>query len=104
LEGLRIENVAIFCGHLEYFKAIWYILRSLGNAVAIFPVLVCCVKKNLATLISGRKCTVASVVAKPSTVVQLGKNDDKNRSTCIITQLHSSLEQLCREFHDKNNF
>jgi hypothetical protein len=26
LEGLRLENVSIFCGHLEYFKDILYIL------------------------------------------------------------------------------
>jgi hypothetical protein len=25
LEGLGIENVGIFCGHLEYFMAIWNI-------------------------------------------------------------------------------
>jgi hypothetical protein len=25
-EGLVMENVDIFYGHLEYFKAIWYIL------------------------------------------------------------------------------
>jgi hypothetical protein len=31
----------IFYGHLAYFLAIWY----------IFPVLVCCSKKNLATLL-----------------------------------------------------
>jgi hypothetical protein len=31
----------IFCGHLVYFVAIWY----------IFPVLVCCTKINLATLL-----------------------------------------------------
>jgi hypothetical protein len=30
----------IFCGHLVYFMVIWY----------IFPVLVCCTTKNLATL------------------------------------------------------
>jgi hypothetical protein len=31
----------IFCGNLVYFMVIWY----------IFPVLVCCTKKNLATLV-----------------------------------------------------
>jgi hypothetical protein len=30
----------IFCGHFIYFIVIWY----------IFPVLICCIKKNLATL------------------------------------------------------
>jgi hypothetical protein len=30
LEGLRRENVEIFYGHLEYFTAIWNILRPFG--------------------------------------------------------------------------
>jgi hypothetical protein len=29
LEGLRIENVGMFYGHLEYITAIWYILWPL---------------------------------------------------------------------------
>jgi hypothetical protein len=41
---------------LEYFAAIWYTLWPIGNAVVIWyvsaPALVCCVKKNLATLSS----------------------------------------------------
>jgi hypothetical protein len=49
-----VEKFGIFHGHLERIKmAIWYILNPFGNFVAIwhvFPVLVFCVKKNLATL------------------------------------------------------
>jgi hypothetical protein len=48
----------IFCGHLVYVVAIWYILWPFGifcghlaYFMVIFPVLVCCPKKNLATLI-----------------------------------------------------
>jgi hypothetical protein len=56
LGGLAIENIGtfyghyigLFCGHLVYFVAIWYILWLLG---ILFPVLMCCTKKNLATLI-----------------------------------------------------
>jgi hypothetical protein len=59
LEGFRMND---FYGHLEYFTAIlniftaiWYILWSSGifcsHMVNIFPVLVRCTKKNLATLI-----------------------------------------------------
>jgi hypothetical protein len=29
-EGLGMENVGIFFGHLEYFTAIWYILWQFG--------------------------------------------------------------------------
>jgi hypothetical protein len=50
-----MENVGIFYGHLGYFAAIWYILWPFGNVVVIWyifsPVLVCFVKKNLATLV-----------------------------------------------------
>jgi hypothetical protein len=47
-----MEKVGLFYGHLEYFTAIWYIFGKFsGNSVCIFfPVLVSCVKKNLATL------------------------------------------------------
>jgi hypothetical protein len=33
LEGLGIENVGIFYGHLQYFTAIWNILWPLGNVM-----------------------------------------------------------------------
>jgi hypothetical protein len=36
-----LRPFCIFCGHLGYLMVIWY----------IFPVLVCCTKKNLATLV-----------------------------------------------------
>jgi hypothetical protein len=41
LEGLAVEGVGAFYGHLVYFMVIW----------CIFPVLVCCAEKNLATLV-----------------------------------------------------
>jgi hypothetical protein len=40
----------IFCGYLEYFIVLWY----------IFPVLVCCSKKNLATLLTVTGINAAS--------------------------------------------
>jgi hypothetical protein len=36
-----LRPIGIFYGHLVYFLVVWY----------IFPVLVCCTKKNLATLV-----------------------------------------------------
>jgi hypothetical protein len=36
LEGLGTEKVGMFCAHLEYTTAIWYILRPFGNLVAIW--------------------------------------------------------------------
>jgi hypothetical protein len=56
-EGLGMENVCIFYGHLEYFTIIWYILWPFGKfgsllVCAFFSVLVCLAKKNLATVVS----------------------------------------------------
>jgi hypothetical protein len=54
-EGIGVEKVDMFYGHLDYIMAIWYILWPFGNLVAILvhftTFLEYCVKKNLATLI-----------------------------------------------------
>jgi hypothetical protein len=42
-----MDDVGIFYGRFVYFATIWYILWTLG---IFFPFLVCCAKKNLATL------------------------------------------------------
>jgi hypothetical protein len=52
--GLEMENLVIFYGHfgtfktIRFFISIYYILRQFG---IYFPTLVCCKKKNLATLV-----------------------------------------------------
>jgi hypothetical protein len=50
-----MEDVRIFYGHLVYFAAIWYSFLPFG-ILWLFgtfsPGLVCCTKKNLATLIA----------------------------------------------------
>jgi hypothetical protein len=49
-----------FYGPSEYSKAIYYTLWSLGNIELIwyiFPVLVYCIKRNLASLIGGSAST-----------------------------------------------
>jgi hypothetical protein len=43
-----MEDVGKFYGPLVYFVAIWYDLWLFG---ILFPVSVCCTKKNLATLV-----------------------------------------------------
>jgi hypothetical protein len=53
-QGLRLKNVDIFYGHLEYFMDIWYILWPFGTFcvhLVHFTVLVSSAKKNLATLL-----------------------------------------------------
>jgi hypothetical protein len=48
-----MEKVGIFYARLEYIAAVRYILWPFGNLVVIqyiYPVLVYCGKKNLATL------------------------------------------------------
>jgi hypothetical protein len=57
LEGLVMEDVVIFYGHLVYFTAIWYTLQTFGTFcgnLVYFPVLEICTKKNLATLVNRR--------------------------------------------------
>jgi hypothetical protein len=52
-----MENFGIFSDNLTYIKAIWYIVFPFGKVVVIlyiFPVLVNCVKKYLATLVTLR--------------------------------------------------
>jgi hypothetical protein len=53
LEGLAVDDVGIFYGHLD-FTAIWYIFLAMWEISWLFgifsPVLVRCTKKNLATL------------------------------------------------------
>jgi hypothetical protein len=44
-------SFGIFCGHLVYLMAMWNILWAFGIFV-VFPFLVCCTKKNLATLVA----------------------------------------------------
>jgi hypothetical protein len=76
MEGLGMKNVGIFEDHLEYTMTNWYNMWSFGTFVVIWfilpsfgtfcghlvyfvviwyipPVLVCCSKKNLATLVGG---------------------------------------------------
>jgi hypothetical protein len=54
LKSLTMKDVDLFYGHLIYFTANWYTCYDhLAYFVVIwyiFPVLVCCTKKNLATL------------------------------------------------------
>jgi hypothetical protein len=46
LDGLAMEDVGIFCGHLVNFTGIWHTLWTFGifcgNLVYFPPVLVCC--------------------------------------------------------------
>jgi hypothetical protein len=50
-----MENLGIFYGHLVYFMSNWYFLWLFWIFCGLFrifsPVLVCCAKKNLATLL-----------------------------------------------------
>jgi hypothetical protein len=56
LEGLKMENIGALCGHLYHFTSIWVIAYLIDGYVmwlsGIFsPVLVCCTKETLATLV-----------------------------------------------------
>jgi hypothetical protein len=56
-----LRPFGIFCGHLGYFMVIWYIFH---------PVLVCCTKKNLATLLTTTPALRA--VVKSEVVCRIG--------------------------------
>jgi hypothetical protein len=60
-----MEDVGILYGYLVCFPAIWYILGPFGkiggNLVYFSPILVCCTKKNLATLV--HRDAISSVAA-----------------------------------------
>jgi hypothetical protein len=52
-----MEDVGMFYGHLVYFKTIWYVLWPFlyfEEIWCISSVLVCGIKKNLATLTTDR--------------------------------------------------
>jgi hypothetical protein len=70
LEGLAIEDVGMCYGHLVHFAAIWYILWTIGIYIVViwyvFSVLVCCGKKNLATLF-GRNLKVYEIISYKKT-------------------------------------
>jgi hypothetical protein len=54
-----------FYGHLVYFTTIWYILWPFGT---LFPLLVCCTKKNLATLLQTVKASASNRLDFPRLV------------------------------------
>jgi hypothetical protein len=59
LEGLAMVDVGIFYGQLVNLTAIWYLPWQLVHFTVIwyiFPVLVCCSEKNLATLVHTSVC------------------------------------------------
>jgi hypothetical protein len=52
-----MKDFGIFYGPLIYFTTILYILWTFGifcGNLAYFPGLICCIKKNLATLLDNR--------------------------------------------------
>jgi hypothetical protein len=49
-EGLGMEDVGLFNGHLVYFAAMYILDGQLVHFVVIWYILVCCTTKNLATL------------------------------------------------------
>jgi hypothetical protein len=70
----------IFCGHLVYFVVIWY----------IFPVLVCCTKKNLETLTRTRRATyiqlpkcVARYQLSLYLLKKLGRSNQQQKYFCL---------------------
>jgi hypothetical protein len=92
----------VFCGHLKHFMVIWY----------IFPILVCCTKKNLATLTrsfgTGRVLRIsrASANAEIAAVQTQPKSSrpSRNRSCVNAAEIKSAepKSQLCKRSRNRS--
>jgi hypothetical protein len=112
LEGLAGENFGIFYGRVVYFTVKWYDLWPFGTfvwslGIYIFPVLVCCAEKNLATLCCtcrlGRN--LIEVVRNSVCLYFLGptlcvikRHTYQGHSGTLINLLHTYLRYSYRDF------
>jgi hypothetical protein len=72
--SMRMKNVCIFYGHLEYFTTTWSIYGIYCcDSVSSFPVLVCCTKKNLATLALNHSRAVPMALLRASQMTKMSK-------------------------------
>jgi hypothetical protein len=69
-----MEDVGLLYGHLVHFTVFCYILWTFGivrgNLVYIFPVLVFCTKKNLATLMTSEKIAMFTLQSAISELIR----------------------------------
>jgi hypothetical protein len=99
-----MEDDGLFYSHLVYFTAIWHILWPFYIFFVlwyIFPLLVYCKKKDLATLLESSD--VAQKVEKCDCYVRrIGKSEFTNKflmpTSCIKVCLHEQWF-LCRSVH-----
>jgi hypothetical protein len=93
LEGVGMENVGLFYGHLAHFRAIWYIfygrLVFFSYLVIFFTILVYCTKKNLATTSNGYDFLFAEAVQTSWHTYRLQKPDPALRLNEVLTQSSS---------------
>jgi hypothetical protein len=112
LEGLAIEDVGIFYGHLVRFTVFCYILWTFGIVCGnflYFSILVFCTKKNLATLVqSGRPAAdvtaVKGIVRTFARQKQIApfkiygakmKENKWQQTTSLISYKRSGVEKFC---------
>jgi hypothetical protein len=74
-----MDNAGIFYCLSVYFMTIWYIL---GNFGIFSPFLVCCTKKNLATLLKNIITYILDDFQKP-----IGDFFNETSGSCIYVQL-----------------
>jgi hypothetical protein len=87
-----MEDVDTFYEHLVYFVAIFVYFIVIWY---IFPVLVCCTKKNLATLISKRQInneTFLAVVQSEILFQVTGVKKDHNRQSLFWLDISNMVE------------
>jgi hypothetical protein len=97
LEGLVMDDVGMFYGHLVDFPAIWLIFRLFGifcvHLVAFSPFGVGCTKKNLATLARSRCLTRCP--ATPGIAIKSETNAIKKRFQPSDSTKRKSCRRLC---------
>jgi hypothetical protein len=112
-----MEDVVIYYGHLVHFAVFCYILWTFGIVCGNFvyiPVLVCCYKKNLATLFTSSKFKTRwlfSIVACIHVVTQLNvylgmyvENRNSLHTSPRISALSLILPNLKLELANEKSF
>jgi hypothetical protein len=89
LEGITMDDVGIFHWHLVYFMDIWYILWY-------FNVLVCCTKKNLATL-PGEPTSPLRVNVTPRARLMFVRNCPQNTQILPLAHMPGCWVRSCKQ-------
>jgi hypothetical protein len=101
LEGLGLENVAIFKDFFEYFAAIWYNLQPFGivcgHLVYFFRFGMFGPRKNLAALAT---TTVLKTQVFLNSKIRCCKEEERFENKCELIDPGFSPQKVCEELFD----